>query len=253
MDVSQKKEESLFSKAIQLHRRFGIRAGVVRIFKFLWRYPRAYLSRSARASIDTEFDSEFGVSTGGILNLKDLSVVGSADNATAYQAIFPKPFRQVMEQLPIDFANSTFIDFGSGKGRAVLLAATYPFRSIIGVEFAAELHSIAEQNLQAVKSKVDRLERVKLHCADALRIEIPETPIVAFFYNPFGKAVMEPIVRNLEQSFSSMPREIWVIYFWPDFAQPWEQSRFSEVLITQPNWPTKSTTQVVRVWRLNSA
>ena len=33
---------------------------------------------------------------------------------------------------PIDYSRTVFIDFGSGKGRTLLLASHYPFRSIIG-------------------------------------------------------------------------------------------------------------------------
>src|SRR3954447_17041723 len=40
-------------------------------------------------------------------------------------------FRQVMKHIPIRDGEDVFLDFGSGMGRAVILAATYPFRKVI--------------------------------------------------------------------------------------------------------------------------
>ncbi len=57
-----------------------------------------------------------------------------------YQPSEPVLFREMVGGLPIDCSEFTFIDVGSGKGRALLLAADYPFRRIIGVEVPPELH-----------------------------------------------------------------------------------------------------------------
>ena len=52
-----------------------------------------------------------------------------------------------------------FVDYGAGKGRTVVLASTYQFKRVIGVELAPELAAIAEENLfRAIK----RLDASKL-------------------------------------------------------------------------------------------
>jgi tRNA1(Val) A37 N6-methylase TrmN6 len=44
-----------------------------------------------------------------------------------------------------DLRDYTFIDFGSGKGRALLMAADLQFKSLIGIELRKELHDKALQ------------------------------------------------------------------------------------------------------------
>jgi hypothetical protein len=51
------------------------------------------------------------------------------------------------KKLNIDPRNFTFIDFGSGKGRVLLIAAGLPFKAVVGIEFSRELHEIAVQNI----------------------------------------------------------------------------------------------------------
>ena len=47
--------------------------------------------------------------------------------ALGYGALF-----SVIRSLPIDYPSSVFLDYGAGKGRAVCVAATQPFRRVVG-------------------------------------------------------------------------------------------------------------------------
>jgi hypothetical protein len=93
----------------------------------------------------SEFDRQYGVDTDGEFEgwtyLSDLDIPSpNWIDCNDYLGIDPTRFKQVMAGLEIAFENFTFIDFGSGKGRALLLASEFPFRGIIGLEFAPELH-----------------------------------------------------------------------------------------------------------------
>jgi hypothetical protein len=46
--------------------------------------------------------------------------------------------RETLAALPIAYDKFAFVDCGSGKGRTLLIASEFPFKFIIGVEFAAE-------------------------------------------------------------------------------------------------------------------
>ena len=77
---------------------------------------------------ELEFDAMHGLDTRGILLPNQTDVRG--DNwifGSRYQGIDPAPFVQVLSQLSIDHERFTFIDFGSGKGRAIFLAMSYQF------------------------------------------------------------------------------------------------------------------------------
>jgi hypothetical protein len=247
---SEVPRQSLLLKGVRFVRQNGLLAGVTRTLGFLRNRLRSRKHRSTRFLIDKEFDSELGVDTGGYLKLEGMDLVGSAASATAYQAMYPAPFRQVLEQLPICFDETVFIDFGSGKGRAVLLASAYPFAQLIGVEFAKELHTVATQNLEVARAKIKRPERIEFVCDDAGQAKIPLRPVLAFFNNPFGDAVMAKVAENLRRSHEIQPRDIWIVYFWPQSPKTWENSSYEEISIKEPDWPTATTERVVRVWRL---
>ena len=54
-----------------------------------------------------------------------------------YQAVDASVFPLIMRAIaPIKHERFVFVDIGAGKGRAAFLAATYPFKRIIGIELA---------------------------------------------------------------------------------------------------------------------
>jgi len=56
-----------------------------------------------------------------------------------YSGIVPQRFLAMVSSLNLRFEDFTFIDFGSAKGRALLLASEFPFKKIIGVDFSPKL------------------------------------------------------------------------------------------------------------------
>src|SRR5277367_2346382 len=109
----------------------------------------------------SEFDRAHGVDTDGKFDgwtyLSDLNIQ-SANwiDGNDYAAIEPLRFQQLMAALDFRFEDYTFIDFGSGKGRALLLASEFPFERILGLEFASELHKAAEENIRRYKSETQK-------------------------------------------------------------------------------------------------
>ena len=99
------------------------------------------------------FDLEFGVRTSGLIAGRNLHAGHRHDrHITAYYAIAPSVFQNILVRwrrcrpiAPLDAY--TFIDLGAGMGRALLLAAAYPFRAVVGVELHPTLAHIARRNL----------------------------------------------------------------------------------------------------------
>src|SRR5262249_24639122 len=89
------------------------------------------------------FDKEHQVDTSGFVSGKELPLKSIRSDATAYYATPPSVIGKIVEQLPEDLSRFVFVDYGSGKGRVVLLASHYNFKEIIGIEYARELHEIA--------------------------------------------------------------------------------------------------------------
>jgi hypothetical protein len=170
------------------------------------------------------YDWQHGVNTCGDAKLADLTLVGSnADHGVFYHPAHPKFLREVLNSLKIDFSTYTFIDLGSGKGRALLVASEYPFAEIIGVEFAAELHEIAARNIQSYRSKTQRCKNVRSVNLDAAEFEMPATPLVLYLFNPFRPAVLVPVLQRLQRSLDAHPRDVTMIYAAPFHAGLIEQ------------------------------
>jgi SAM-dependent methyltransferase len=134
-----------------------------------------------------------------------------------YQPTEPELFRAMMAALPVDFREFTFIDIGSGKGRALLLAAEYPFTKIIGVELIADLHRAAEENIASrrAQSPARQVAALEALCMDACEFVFPETPLVVYLFNPLPEAGLRAVVRNLEESWKRAPRAVWIVYHNP--------------------------------------
>jgi hypothetical protein len=106
----------------------------------------------------------------------------------------------VMEALPGAVQGCTFIDYGSGKGRALLLASHYPFAQILGLEFAVELHHTALRNIQRYRSRVvQECKAIRLILADATQFRPPAGDLVVLFHNPFTRPLVEKVLAILSE------------------------------------------------------
>jgi hypothetical protein len=85
---------------------------------------------------EAEFDRAHGVDTAGIVSPDTLDEVMGPhrDECHNYEGVDFILLRERIAALGIDFPQYTFIDLGCGKGRALLIAAQFPFRQVRGVE-----------------------------------------------------------------------------------------------------------------------
>ena len=141
------------------------------------------------------------------------------DNHT-YLATRPKCVRRAFSAMPVkDFRDYTFIDFGSGKGRALLMAAALQFKSLVGIELRKELHDKALENFKnRRKVRSSKIESININ---ALDYEYPGGKLVLYFSNPFGEEVLRSVLNNLGRSLQSEPRDVIVVFamYVPDFMQ----------------------------------
>jgi SAM-dependent methyltransferase len=99
------------------------------------------------------FDLAHGVDTSGLVPAANL-VTGhpNDEHVTAYYGVAPSILRTLIEQWresppPQPVYDYSFLDFGAGKGRAMLVASELPFREVIGIELNPELAAVAQRNL----------------------------------------------------------------------------------------------------------
>ena len=167
--------------------------------KYISNYPRSvirdFFRVRRRNATQAKFDREFNVDTSGLISLADLDVdVPNWIHGENYGPTSPTTFKTIMDALPIDVSDYTFIDFGSGKGAVLLYALAFPFKEIIGVEFSLHLHRCAESNIKRHPLANRRAIR-SIHC-DATQFEIPKGPLVTFFNKPFSTLIMDAVLSN---------------------------------------------------------
>lgn len=159
------------------------------------------------------WDRAAGVETREIAEPSALTVgAGSIEDGFTYIATPPRLVHAWLNALNVQLPLFTLVDLGSGRGRVLVMASERPFRRVLGVEFAAELHEAALNNIQ-------RFPRARMRCTDvdsiygdAASFVFPLDPLVVFFNNPFSEQVMTSVIRNLASSYDQQPRPIVVVY-----------------------------------------
>jgi len=174
-----------------------------------------------RGYLDRRFDRLYGTDTCDRIELDNFDIVGSnRDRGIYYEPTPMALFKHMMSkiQLPLPYQDFVFIDYGSGKGRTLLMASDYPFKSIVGVEFARELHLVAQKNIEIYSSKRDSRQQCKelisVH-SDASRFEPPPENLLVYFYNPFLKDIMVKVLENLARVAGNNRSKVALIYFNP--------------------------------------
>lgn len=173
------------------------------------------------------FDWRHKVYTRGDVYLSELRITSNnLEHGIPYIATNPKEARRVLESLPIvDFSKYVFIDFGSGKGRMLFVAAEYPFHKIVGIEFATELDAIAKRNISNYRNPNQKCFEIESVNVDAADHPFPLGDTVVFFCNPFRKPVMEPLLARLDSSLQEQPRDVIIAYVNPRLGTLIEEMR----------------------------
>jgi SAM-dependent methyltransferase len=210
----------------------------------MWFTPSHRRNRAVAREEDSEFDREWGVDTSGTLEPGRSEVVGpNWLYGGDYQGICASTLYEALSDLSIQCEQFTFLDFGSGKGRAILTASRFPFRNVIGVEYSEHLNETARRNVSRFPKAEKKCKLIDVICADAATFPIPHGPLVIFLYNPFGRQVMGNVVNNVLTSFQRNPRRIIVLYFNAVFADVWKNAGFLQE-IRASEWNAIYDTQV---------
>jgi SAM-dependent methyltransferase len=208
----------------------------------------ALLLLTYRPDRDRSFDARYGTDTGGSVGTSDL---GIADDAVREQAILylPSPERVtqwMLNTLRLDYRTYSFVDLGCGKGRVLLVASTYPFQRVIGVEISQDLGRIALENVARFPASARKAD-VDVQTIDASTMRFPSTNLLIHMYHPFGPELTRVVLRRLEESVREQPRQVTIAYLLYDSAIdavddvfaafPWlKRQRYERSVLGHYNW-----------------
>jgi SAM-dependent methyltransferase len=129
-----------------------------------------------------------------------------------YQSHHPELIRAAIARLDVPYKDYTFVDYGCGKGRVLLVAAEFPFRKILGLEFAPQLAESARRNLKTYRAKNLKCSQSEVITGDATEYELSVEPQVLYFYSPFAPNVLNQVINRIESSWQRFPRDLLVLF-----------------------------------------
>lgn len=164
------------------------------------------------------FDVQFGVRTSGLVAGRDLKSGHPNDrHNTAYFAVAPSVQRELLARWrrtkPAAALDAyTFIDLGAGMGRAVLVAAEYSFRAVVGVELHPTLARIARRNMAIWRAAGHAHSPMRMLCRDAVEYRLPPGPCVLFLFNPFDAPLLKRLLNQWAGSLKGREGQVDLLY-----------------------------------------
>lgn len=187
-----------------------------------WRTVLFAMSRAVRPfspgyrrflKADRAFDLKYGTNTSGEVSPGVLDIpIDLQHHVTKYQGITAETFNRLLSHLSVDLSEFVFIDVGSGKGRAVLLASSFPFQRIIGVELSPALTEVARANIKIYHDPLQKCLDIECVCSDATNVPLPLENTIFYLFNPFDGCIMQKFVKRLEESLKEHPRKVVLVY-----------------------------------------
>jgi hypothetical protein len=160
-------------------------------------------------------ERKYGIDSIKINRLKTLPVKGeNKSHASIYQGANYFLLEKAFDYLREINVKGSFVDYGSGKGRVMAVAAFHGFKKITGIDFAASLCAQAKENLNKLQPQFPQT-KFTIVCDDAVNYRIQKEDSIFFFFNPFDEIIMLKVVKNMLQSLKENSREIYVVYMNP--------------------------------------
>jgi predicted RNA methylase len=164
------------------------------------------------------FDAEYGVRTSGLVAGRHLESGHRHDrHATAYYGVAPSVLRALVKRWrrtapAASITETTFVDLGAGMGRAVLLASELGFKAVVGVELHPTLTAIARKNVRLRRAAGLERGPMRIVEQDAVDFALPEGPVLAFLFNPFGAPVMRRLLKAWKKASARREADLDLLY-----------------------------------------
>jgi SAM-dependent methyltransferase len=132
-----------------------------------------------------------------------------------YAPVAVRTVRSILAALRDEVQDFVFIDIGSGKGRALLIASEYPFRKIVGIEHVHELAEASRRNVSNYRNGARRCGNIEVREMDARDFQIPDGDCVLFLYNPFGQPLLGELAEKIRKACATRQQELYIVYVNP--------------------------------------
>lgn len=175
-------------------------------------------------------DVRLGIHTSGTISSRRLHS-GDAfldHNNVGYVGSQPSVIRKALQAIWDVTTCDTFVDLGCGKGRALAVAADFPFHRLVGVELSASLAKVARRNLEILRARAvasDGNDEIVIGDASAPDLEGLGGTVV-YLYNSFGEPLVRKLMGHLEAHVAARPdQKLWFVYYNPVWTSVVDESQ----------------------------
>jgi SAM-dependent methyltransferase len=156
-----------------------------------------------------------------------------SDTHYKYEPVSHFAFDRMLKKVDWKYRESTFLDYGCGKGAAILLASKFRFRKYVGIEYSKELSAACIGNIDRFSKKINREIHYEIICSDATHYEVPSDVNVFYFFNPFNYELLDKVLQNIELSLQKNNRDVLLLYFNARFKEVIEKYGYTNVYSEQ--------------------
>jgi hypothetical protein len=179
--------------------------------------PTRSLSYARHLLSEMYHEARLGIRTAGAASTR--AVQERPGICKPYAPIPYRSFFAAMRTVDVRPGEDVFLDYGAGRGRAVVLAAMSPFRRVVGVEIDPDLAEAARNNVRQASRRL-RCAEVGIVTADAAGFGCPDDATVLHFFDPFAGPVLERVVENVRTSLCRAPRRLTILFADPNHFAP---------------------------------
>lgn len=178
-------------------------------YKFINRHGlKAYIKQVYLFVHSNLYELYYGVKTKGFITPKQLGISGS--DSIEYTPLNYHHIKKALASIPVSPDQINLLDYGCGKGRVLIVAASLSYRKIIGIEISS-LAKDARHNLDIMRGK--RCKHIEVLQQNAVDYIVPDDINVIYFFKPFVGETLNKVIEKIESSFLRKSRKIYIIFF----------------------------------------
>ena len=208
---------------VGMSKNYGSKYALIRLIYFITK--ASYFKIKPQCAQDEIIDIQLGNKFNHVVrssenpDICELDAKDTENHVPVESAIFHKALKAA-KIAPHDY---TFIDIGSGLGKACLLASQYDFPNILGIELAENLHKQSLDNLNDYTELTGIKPPIQFINSNALELKLPPGNLCIYLNKPFSDAIMEKFLSLLNQSTNMHNHHVVVLNIFP-----YEPSVFSQ-------------------------
>jgi len=189
----------------------------------------------ANAIAERYYERKLSIDTRGGVPVPQLD--RSLPDSLDYVPITYRALMSCFRKVHLHPGKSEFLDYGAGKGRAVVFAATLPFARVWGVELSPSLAAQARENIKSASPlRCRAVEILEMNAAD---FEVPDAVDVIYMFKPFLGATLVATIDQIRASYVRSPRAIHIVVF---NDEPFQDS------VEGQDWLRKIHTSTLDAW-----